>query len=316
MLTTRVGGHVRGNRKMLKNGIIQPSTSPWSANVLMVTKPNDPLGGLRYCVDYRYLNKFSITDSQILPRIDDLLDSLQGAEVFSMMDAAAGFWGVEIKPEDRHLTAFNTWTHGSMEFVRMPFGLKNAPGTFQRAMMKILHPLNNDTYHRHGDETKVVKRIASLYIDDICCHGSVKGHVNDLCSVFKRLRTHGVSLKMAKCEFDVTQGKFLGHIVNAKQGIIADPGKVQGILQMGRPKTVSALRTLLGATSYLRSYIPDFSDLTRHLRLVQNKYPTKHSEITDEDWDGACDEAFRTLQASLAFAPLLAFPDFTKAFII
>ena len=266
--------------KMLRNGIIQPSTSPWAANVIMVPKPSDPLGGLRYCTDYRTLNRFTIGDSMILPRVDDLLDSLADVEVFSMMDAAAGFWGVKVKEEHRHLTAFNTWTHGQMEFVRMPFGLKNAPPTFQRAMQNILHPyvcdvVNPALYMLKAAKARVDgtppsdgfitsrdvpegyvadaardkalsgKRIASLYIDDICVHGKVAEHTDSLAKILKRLRGNNVSLKMVKCEFVVTTGKFLGHVVKAGEGTVADPKKVQGIVAMKRPTTVAHLRTLL-----------------------------------------------------------------------
>ena len=134
--------------------------------------------------------------------------------------------------------------------------------------------------------------------------------------ILKRLRGNNVSLKMVKCEFGVTKGKFLGHIVKAKQGVLADESKVHAIVGMQRPTTVSAVRTLLGATSYLRSFIPDYADLTRPLRVVQNKFLSRHSVIPDEAWSEECQRAFEGLKAALVSAPVLAFPDFSKPFII
>ena len=333
--------------KMLKDGIIRPSTSPWAASVIMVPKPSDPLKGLRYCVDYRYLNKFTVTDAMILPRVDDLLDSLVDSECFSMMDAAAGFWGVKIKQSDIHKTGFNTWTHGAMEFVRMPFGLKNSPATFQRALGNILHPYATDPAHpiseqqlrtqqtdlqaaTAADKDKVLqlseddkstiyspaKRFASLYIDDICVHGTFADHINHVAKILKRLRGNNVSLKMVKCKFAVTEGAFLGHMVKAGQGIFVDPKKVEGIVAMKRPRTVSAIRTFLGAASYLRKFIPDFADLSQPLRQVQSLYPSKHSVIEDKDWTSRQQAAFDGLKAALVAAPVLAFPDFSKPFIL
>jgi len=293
--------------KMLKNGIIQPSTSPWAASVVIVPKPRDPLKGLRYAVDYSGLNKVSKSDCGVLSRIDDLLDSLAGSEVFSMVDAAAGFWGCAVKPEHRYLTAFNTWTHGQMEFVRMPFGLKGAPSTFQRAMQYILHPLtcdrplHNESVDDAGAEADIENypkwqhswwRIASLYLDNVCVHGKVVNHVDDLARVLKRLRGNGVSLKMVKCDFAVTKGKFLGHVVNAKKGISADPDKIGAICGMQqRPSTVSDLRTLIGAMSYLRKFIPDYVDVTRPLREVQRHYYHKGAVLNDCHWSDECEAA-------------------------
>ena len=167
-----------------------------------------------------------------------------------------------------------------------------------------------------GWASKAWRKIASLYIDDICVHGPIHTHVNDLAKVLKRLKGNNVSLKMVKCEFAVTKGKFLGHIVHAGKGISSDPKKVQGIVQMQRPKTVADLRTLLGASSYLRKFIPDFADVTRPLRLVQNHFFSKHATITEEYWSEDCENSFNTLKASLACAPLLAYPDFNKPFIV
>ena len=320
---------------MLRNGIVQPSTSPWAANVIMVPKPKDPLKGMRFAVDYRYLNKFTIGDSMVLPRIDDLLDSLADCEIFSMMDCAAGFWATNVNPAHRELTAFNTWTHGQLEFVRMPFGLKNAPATYQRTMGNILHPYVCDGVvdparyiHRVAEfckaapaqakatVDKVRRRIASLYIDDVCVHGSIDNHVNDLAKILKRLRGNNVSLKMVKCEFAVTKGAFLGFVVEAQRGVLVDPKKVSAIAQMSRPKTVADVRTLLGATSFLRRFVPDYSDVTLALRTVQQLYPSKHSVIEDADWSEDCQQAFDILKCSLCTAPALAFPDWSKPFCV
>ena len=160
------------------------------------------------------------------------------------------------------------------------------------------------------------KRIASMYIDDICVHGKVAEHTDSLAKILKRLRGNNVSLKMVKCEFVVTTGKFLGHVVKAGEGTVADPKKVQGIVAMKRPTTVAHLRTLLGASSYLRKFIPDYSDMTRPLRTIQNHYRSKHSEIMDCHWQEEHEEAFKALKASLCSAPVLAFPDWSKSFII
>ena len=198
--------------KMLKNGIIRPSSSPWAAQVILVPKPRDPLGGLRYAVDYRYLNSCSHADCMILPRVDDLLDSLSNAEVMSFMDMAAGFWACKIKPDHCYLTAFNTWTHGQMEFIRMPFDLKNAPATYQRMMQNVLHGYLHDfgvqeacyvpQSHQINDSASsprwgsLRRKIASLYLDDVCVHGKTHNHINDLARILKRLRGNNISVKL------------------------------------------------------------------------------------------------------------------------
>ena len=212
----------------------------------------------------------------------------------------------------------------------MPFGLKNAPATMQRGLQWIIHPYNCDTVSNSrltsaaknlkqkasGNAGKVWRRLASLYLDDICVHGELKSHIDDLAKILKRLRGNNVSLKMVKCEFGVTKGKFLGHIVKAKQGVMADESKVHALVGLSRPSSVSALRTLLGASSYLRRFIPDYSDLTRPLRVVQNQFPSKHSVIPDSAWTAECDRAFKGLKAALVSAPVLKFPDFSRSFIV
>ena len=268
------------------------------------------------------------------------MDSLAGAEVFSMMDCAAGFWGVEIKPEHRHLTAFHAWTHGQMEFVWMPFGLRNTPSCFAWVMSYILHPFTYNTYSPRSpsDPTfssgeaedgarggaaaaqpfQVTKRITSLYIDDVCVHSSRDSHVDDLASVLKRLRGNNVSLKMVKCEFGVVEGKFLGHVGKAGESVMADPKKVAAIVHniMQRPRTIADIRTLLGACSYLRRFIADVLDGTLPLRIIQKDYRNKTYAVVDEYWLTEHEDSFRAIQAALSSAPVPAFPDFNKPMIV
>ena len=120
--------------EMLQHGVVQPSTSPWASPIVLVKKKD---GTTRFCVDYRKLNDVTRKDAYPLPRIDETLDALSGAKVFTTLDLASGYWQVEMSAADREKTAFAT-RHGLFEFQVMPFGLYNAPGTFQRLMEFVL----------------------------------------------------------------------------------------------------------------------------------------------------------------------------------
>ncbi|CAI7811796.1 unnamed protein product, partial [Closterium sp. NIES-54] len=196
---------------LLDKGLIRPSTSPYGAPVLFTPKPD---GSLRMCIDYRALNKQTIKNKYPIPRIDDLLDQLRGATVFSKLDLRSGYWQIRMADNSIHKTAFRT-RYGSYEYLVMPFGLTNAPATFQAEMNHILRPLL--------DECVVV------YLDDILIYSrDMKQHIEHLRRVFEILRREKFYVKLSKSEFALKKVQFLGHMVSA-QGIHVDPKKIEAV---------------------------------------------------------------------------------------
>ena len=199
--------------KMLKKGIIEPCDGPWSSPIVLVTKE---CGDTRFCVDFREVNNVTKKDAYPLPRIEDNLDALHGSKWFSTLDLLSGFWQVEVEPQDRDKTAFTVGGAGLFRFVTMPFGLCNAPATFQRLMEKILLGLQ--------------WTIAVLYIDDIIVFSAtIEEHLIRLGHVLSRLLAAGMKLKPLKCRFFRRRLPFLGHVVSA-QGVEVDPQKVAKVV--------------------------------------------------------------------------------------
>ncbi|GJP80846.1 hypothetical protein CLOP_g11046 [Closterium sp. NIES-67] len=204
---------------LLAKGIIQPSTSPYGAPVLFTPKPD---GSLRMCIDYRALNKQIIKNKYPIPRIDDLLDQLRGATVFSKLDLRSGYWQIRMADNSIHKTAFRT-RYGSYEYLVVPFGLTNAPATFQAKMNHILRPLL--------DECVVV------YKDDILIYScDIKQHVEHLRRVFEILRRERFYVKLSQSEFALEKVQFLGHMVSA-QGVHVDPKKIEAYAKIAAPLT-------------------------------------------------------------------------------
>ena len=196
-------------QEMLANGIITPSVSPWSSPIVLVRKKN---GDLRFCVDYRKLNQITDNDSHPLPLISDLLDSVKDAKYFSLLDLRSGYWQIPVAQEDRAKTAFVT-QNGLYEFTRMPFGLKTAPATFQRAMEVILAGLTFE--------------ICLCYLDDVIVFGKTLTEHNDrLKTVLTRFRDNNLRVKLAKCVFASPQVTYLGHCIS-RQGVSPDPTKLR-----------------------------------------------------------------------------------------
>lgn len=298
----RVKAHIQ---ELLSSGVVRPSCSPYASPIVVVQKKD---GSIRLCVDYRLLNAKTRKDAYPLPRIEESLDALGGAKWFSTLDLASGYNQVPIAEKDKPKTAFCT-PFGLFEFNRMPFGLCNAPSTFQRLMERIF-----------GDQSF---QSLLLYLDDIVVFSATfEDHLHRLELVLSRLQEHNLKLKLQKCNFFQQEVKYLGHIVSA-DGVATDPDKISAVSQWGRPVTVKELRSFLGFASYYRRFVEGFSKMAAPLhRLVADVIGSKHKPRGQakcsivERWNDECEQAFQALKEQLVSAPVLGYADFGKPFVL
>ena len=283
-------------KEMLEIGAIRKSQSPWASAVVLVRKKD---GALRFCINLRKLNARTIKDAQTLPRIEDSLDSLNGAMIFSSLDLKSGYWQVELDEDSIPYTAFTVGPLGFYECLRMPFGLTNAPATFQRLMENCLGDLHLNW--------------CIIYLDDIIVYSKTpKEHLKRLEAVFEKISKAGLKLKPNKCEFFKSEITYLGHVVSNK-GIATDPKKIRAIQQWPRPTTVTEVRRFTGLTNYYRKFVHGYARVARPLHdLVSGKNAKKKRSVVE--WTEDCEKSFDQLKQLCSNTPVLAYPDYKQKF--
>ena len=283
---------------MLDAGVIRPSNSPWCNAVVLVRKKD---GSLRFCIDFRKLNSLTVEDSHPLPHICETLESLAGAAHFSTFDMNSGFWQVPMAEESKQYTAFTLGSMGLYECDSMPFGLCNAPPTFQRLMQNCLGELNL-TY-------------CLIYLDDVIVFSDTPDeHLWRMRVVFDRLCEHGLKLKPSKCEVFKSEINYLAHHVSWK-GVLPSKKNLESIAQCPPLDTYTKVKSFVGLVGHYRCFIKGFAKITAPLYdLTSGDNKDKKSEYVDLSPE-AC-EAFDHLKAACLQAPILSFPDFTKPFLL
>ena len=294
--------------KWLDTGVIYPiSDNAWVSPVQVVPKkggttvirtennillPSRTVTGWRICIDYRKLNKATRKDHFPLPFLDQMLDRLAGHEYYYFLDGYSGYNQISIAPEDQEKTTF-TCPYGTFAFRRMPFGLCNAPGTFQRCMMAIF--------------SDMVEKTIKIFMDDF----SVLGNSFDNClenmrSVLVRCEETNLVLNWEKCHFTIQEGIVLGHRISAR-GIEVDRAKIEAIEKLPPPSSVKGIRRFLGHAGFYRQFIKDFSQIAKPLsNLLVQGIPF--------EFDSHCLHAFSVLKDKLVSTPIVVAPDWSFPF--
>lgn len=263
---------------------IRPSVSPYSSPVILVKKKD---GTWRLCVDFRQLNSNTIKNKYPIPIIEDLLDELFGAKVFSKIDLRSGYHQIRMSEADIQKTAFTTHV-GHFEYLVMPFGLTNAPATFQTLMNNVL--------------ASFLRKFALVFFDDILIYStSLKDHISHLHSVLAVLRENKLFAKLSKCTFAQPEIEYLGHVIS-KNGVATDPSKISIIQHWPQPKSVTDLRAFLGLTGYYRRFIQNYGIICRPLFDALKK--------DGFEWTSKQMQAFQTLKVDYVQSSSVGSPRF------
>ncbi|KAK8936663.1 hypothetical protein KSP39_PZI012026 [Platanthera zijinensis] len=273
---------------LLEKGFIRTSMSPCAVPALLAPKKD---GTWRMCVDSRAINKITIKYRFPIPRLDDLLDVLSGATIFSKLDLRSGYHQIRIREGDEWKTAFKS-KDGLYEWLVMPFGLSNAPSTFSRMMTHVFQPF--------------MGKFVVVYFDDILIYStSTAEHISHMRVILSTLRKETLFLNLKKCTFYASEVEFLGYIVGS-EGIRVDPGKVQVIKDWPVPTTLREVRSFHGLATFYRRFIRDFSSIMAPITDC-----TKKGEFT---WTKSATYALERIKKLMTEAPVLRLPDFSKVF--
>ena len=265
---------------LLANDVIEECESPWASPVVIVPKKD---GSIRLCVDYRKLNSVTLPDRFPLPRMDDLLHAAKSTRFMSTLDLQSGYHQVEVAEEDRDKTCLIT-PFGTFRFKRMPFGLRNAPATFQRLIERF--------------KSGIMKVCILAYLDDIIiCSKSFQEHLEDLDLVFKRLAVFKLRLNKEKCHFCCAYVKFLGHMLTP-EGITVDNDKINAIVKRKAPRNLKELISFIQTCSWYRRFISDYAEIARPLTNLTKK-------TVQWKWTDIEEKAFNDLKRALTKSPVL-----------
>lgn len=282
-------------RVLLENELIELSTSPYNSPVIIVPKKSlDGKPKHRMCIDYRRLNKKIIPDKFPLPRIEEILEGLGRAKFFSVMDLHSGFHQIPLSKESRPVTAFSTES-GFYQWKVLPFGINIAPASFSRMMTIAFSGLG--------------PKKAFIYMDDLIVIGmSENNHLNNLKSVFEMCRENNLKLNPEKCDFFKSEVTFLGHNCTS-DGLKPNPNKIDSINLYPRPINKEEVTRFHAMANYYRRFIPNFSTISLPLTNLRKKR-------IQFKWTEECENSFQEIKKRLISSPILAYPDFTKQFIV
>ena len=295
--------------KLLHDGIIRASRSPYNSPVWIVPKKLDASNEKKYrmVVDYRKLNSKTISDRYPIPDTSTVLSNLGANKFFTVLDLASGFHQIPMSEKDIEKTAFSV-NNGKYEFVRLPFGLKNAPAIFQRVMDDILRD--------H------LGKICHVYIDDIIIFGkTLEEHLKNLTTILQTLRKANFKIQPDKSEFLRTEVEFLGFIIS-EEGLKPNMKKVECIRKYPQPKNLKDLRAFLGLSGYYRRFVKDYAKIAKPLTKLlrgedgHRQISKNQSKNTSIELDEQALNSFNILKEILSSNDILAFPDFEKPFIL